>query len=129
MRMSPMWLTSKTPTPPRTALCSAIRPPLDGYSTGISHPPKSTILAPSLRCSAFSGVLRSAVVVGEIADSIRLLRQEPILARTQTCVKEPPVQTEPRAVRLRVAIHAPAPPRFLPPAFPSCTVFTGGAYA
>src|SRR5579884_2358676 len=72
MRMSPMWLTSNTPTPPRTALCSAIRPPLEGYSTGISQPPKLTIFAPSLRCSALSGVLRSSIVVGEVADSIPL---------------------------------------------------------
>ncbi len=44
--MSPMWLTSKSPTAVRTAMCSAIRPE---YSTGMSHPPKSTIFAPSWR--------------------------------------------------------------------------------
>ena len=59
IRISPMWLTSNTPTLARTALCSATRPPVDGYSTGISQPPKSTILAPKERCTAFSGVLRS----------------------------------------------------------------------
>ncbi len=57
--MSPMWLTSKTPTPVRTVMCSAIRPE---YSTGISQPPKSTIFAPSRRCRLFSGVLRSSMV-------------------------------------------------------------------
>src|ERR1700733_1750774 len=31
------------------------------YCTGMSHPPKSTILAPSLRCVAFSGVVFKAV--------------------------------------------------------------------
>ena len=41
---SPMWETSKIPTPVRTALCSA-RMPL-GYCTGISHPAKGTSLAP-----------------------------------------------------------------------------------
>src|SRR5271165_4609029 len=34
MRMSPMWLTSKTPTLLRTARCSFITPPAEGYSTG-----------------------------------------------------------------------------------------------
>src|SRR5579859_5955394 len=57
--MSPMWLTSNKPTPPRTALCSATRPPVAGYSTGMSQPPKSTIFAPRARCTAFRGVLRS----------------------------------------------------------------------
>src|SRR5258707_2130451 len=61
IRISPIWLTSNTPTPWRTALCSGIKPPFAGYSTGISQPPKFTILAPSLRCSAFNGVLRSGV--------------------------------------------------------------------
>src|SRR5215471_15833059 len=71
-----MWLTSKIPTPLRTALCSAIKPPLDGYSTGISHPPKLTIFAPNLRCSAFSGVLRSSVLAAEFTESIPLARAE-----------------------------------------------------
>src|SRR5436305_3693014 len=53
IRMSPMWLTSKMPTPVRTAMCSAISPE---YSTGMSHPPKSTILAPSLRWTLFRAV-------------------------------------------------------------------------
>jgi len=35
-----MWLTSNAPTPLRTALCSAIKPPFAGYSTGMSQPPK-----------------------------------------------------------------------------------------
>src|ERR1700676_5111219 len=74
--MSPMWLTSKTPTPPRTALCSATNPPLDGYSTGISQPPKLTIFAPRRRCSVLSDVLRSSVVVDELSDSIPRARAE-----------------------------------------------------
>src|SRR5437588_4934347 len=56
--MSPMWLTSNTPTPVRTAMCSAIRPE---YSTGMSHPPKSTIFAPISRWTLFKAVLRKAV--------------------------------------------------------------------
>src|SRR5712675_2310094 len=58
--MSPMWLTSKMPTPVRTAMCSLmIPPPTDaGYSTGISQPLKSTIFAPIWRWTAFSAVLR-----------------------------------------------------------------------
>src|SRR3954470_18187192 len=41
----PRWLTSKTPTRSRTAVCSATTPP-PGYSIGMSQPPKSAILAP-----------------------------------------------------------------------------------
>ena len=48
-----MWLTSKSPTASRTALCSSMMPE---YCTGMSQPPKSTIFAPSLRCVAFRGV-------------------------------------------------------------------------
>src|SRR5476651_1464911 len=51
-----MWLTSKTPTARRTALCSSMTPE---YWTGMSHPPKSTILAPRARCTEFKGVTRS----------------------------------------------------------------------
>src|SRR5258708_2908624 len=58
--MSPMCETSNIPTPVRTARCSFMSPPVAGYSTGMSHPPKSTILAPRLRCIALSDVLRSA---------------------------------------------------------------------
>src|SRR5947208_15881874 len=76
MRMSPMWLTSKTPTFPRTALCSAIKPPLDGYSTGMSQPPKLTIFAPRRRCNAFSAVLRSELVSEVVAESIPIARAE-----------------------------------------------------
>jgi hypothetical protein len=32
------------------------------YCTGMSHPPKSTIFAPSLRCTALSGVALSVAV-------------------------------------------------------------------
>src|SRR5205823_2024758 len=48
-----------TPTPVRTAICSEMRP---AYSTGMSHPPKSTIFAPNLRCIALRAVLRSSGV-------------------------------------------------------------------
>src|SRR3954467_13871656 len=60
--MSPIWLTSKMPTPLRTARGSAMRPPCLGYSTGISHPLKSTILAPIWRWTALRAVLRGAAV-------------------------------------------------------------------
>ena len=58
-----MWLTSKMPTPVRTAMCSAmIPPPIDaGYSTGMSQPLNSTIFAPIWRWTAFSAVLRMVV--------------------------------------------------------------------
>src|SRR5580700_6145735 len=61
-RMSPMWLTSKMPTPVRTAVCSLmIPPPIDaGYSTGMSQPLNSTIFAPIWRWTAWSAVLRMA---------------------------------------------------------------------
>src|ERR1035437_5959214 len=52
-----MWLTSKTPAAWRTALCSSMIPE---YWTGMSHPPKSTILAPSARWTEFKGVDRRA---------------------------------------------------------------------
>src|SRR4051812_41232654 len=52
-----MWLTSNTPTALRTALCSSMMPE---YCTGISQPPKSTILAPNARWTEFKGVVRRA---------------------------------------------------------------------
>ena len=55
--MSPMWLTSKTPTPVRTAMCSAIRAE---YSTGMSQPPKSTIFAPHAAMHDVEGGLAEA---------------------------------------------------------------------
>src|SRR5512139_1491536 len=55
----PMWETSKRPAAVRTALCSAMTPE---YSTGMSHPPKSTILAPLSRWTALRGVLRSSAI-------------------------------------------------------------------
>ena len=66
-RISPMWLTSKMPTPVRTALCSAIMPPAEGYSTGMSQPLNSTIFAPIWRCTGLSAVLRMAGVVASTA--------------------------------------------------------------
>src|SRR6516162_9072189 len=62
------------PTPLRTDLCSAMRPPLDGYSTGISQPPKFTIFAPRRRCNALSGVFRRTGFAGEITESIPFAR-------------------------------------------------------
>ena len=59
--ISPMWLTSKRPTALRTALCSSMMPE---YWTGMSQPPKSTILAPRARWTEFSGVVRSEGAVG-----------------------------------------------------------------
>src|SRR5579862_7370524 len=56
--ISPMWLTSNRPTRSRTARCSSMTPE---YSTGISQPPKSTIFAPMLRCTAFKGVFKRAI--------------------------------------------------------------------
>src|SRR5690606_8019828 len=50
----PRWLTSKTPTPPRTAACSASTP-LPAYSSGISQPPNSANLAPRLTCLSCMG--------------------------------------------------------------------------
>src|ERR1700722_16438756 len=60
-----MWLTSKSPTALRTARGSAMRPPPGhGYSPGMSHPPKSTILALSARWVALSAVFLSAGAAG-----------------------------------------------------------------
>ena len=42
--ISPMWLTSNTPTFVRTATCSSRMP---AYCTGISHPANGTSLAPA----------------------------------------------------------------------------------
>src|SRR5580704_12750632 len=65
-RISPMWLTSKMPTPVRTAMCSLMMPqPIAaGYSTGMSQPLKSTIFAPIWRWTAFSAVLRTGAATG-----------------------------------------------------------------
>src|ERR1022692_1086233 len=79
--MSPMWLTSKMPTPVRTAMCSAMMPPPSdaGYSTGMSQPLNSTIFAPIWRWTAFSAVLRTLVVmpagVASTEDKIDLNQQ------------------------------------------------------
>src|SRR5438093_5641462 len=59
-----MWLTSKRPARVRTAMCSWTMPE---YSTGMSHPPNDTILAPEARWRALSGVfLRGASVACSI---------------------------------------------------------------
>src|ERR1700730_16547939 len=54
----PMCDRSNRPHPERTAWCSARMP--DEYWTGMSQPAKSTMRAPSRRCSAVSGVCNSA---------------------------------------------------------------------
>src|SRR5215472_5223181 len=58
-----MWLTSKRPAAVRVAMCSATIPE---YSTGMSQPPKFTILALRRRCTPFNAVLRSWAVVGDV---------------------------------------------------------------
>ena len=45
MSRRPMWLTSKIPQSLRQYRCSATMPV--GYWMGISHPPKSTRVAPA----------------------------------------------------------------------------------
>src|SRR6185369_8200689 len=55
-----MWLTSNRPTRWRTARCSSMTPE---YSTGMSQPPKSTIFAPMLRCTAFKGVFKRSILL------------------------------------------------------------------
>src|SRR5262249_30877076 len=72
--MSPMWLTSNTPTPLRTARCSHSKFPLHGYFPGLSQPPKFAILAARRLCSAFSAVLRRLELVGELPESIPFTR-------------------------------------------------------
>ena len=57
--ISPMWLTSNSPTRVRTAMCSGTIPE---YSTGMSQPPNSTMRAPMRRWAWFNAVLRSAAV-------------------------------------------------------------------
>src|SRR3712207_3418334 len=49
--------TSNSPTPSRTAACSASTPP-PAYSMGIDHPLKSASLAPSATCRSCNGEVR-----------------------------------------------------------------------
>src|SRR4029078_211652 len=56
--MSRSWLTPNTPPRSRTARCSSRTPE---YSTGMSQPPKSTIFAPMLRCTALKGGFKRAI--------------------------------------------------------------------
>ena len=67
--ISPMWLTSNSPTRSRTARCSAVMP---AYSTGMSQPPKGTMRAPSATCAAWRAVFRSggAEADGETASAM-----------------------------------------------------------
>ena len=57
----PMWETSKTPTPLRTARCSSITP---RYWTGIDQPANGTMRAPRDTWRACSGVSRRVAVTG-----------------------------------------------------------------
>src|SRR6266436_2009481 len=114
-RISPMWLTSKTPTAPRTALCSATRPPLDGYSTGMSQPPKLTIFAPSRRCTALSDVFRSSLTVGVLTDSIPQAQGEiDINTRSNTRQRRAPRRILGRARTFGVGAVLEAERNFLP---------------
>src|SRR5829696_2020350 len=61
----PRWLTSKTPTRSRTAVCSATTPP-PGCSIGIAQPPKSAIFAPRATWRSCRGEV-SGVVVPDVA--------------------------------------------------------------
>src|ERR1700730_8185141 len=76
-RMSPMWLTSKMPTPVHTAMCSTMMPPPTdaGYSPGMSQPLNSTIFAPIWRWTAFSAVFRTVGAVASTADKLNLNRR------------------------------------------------------
>src|SRR5271156_595952 len=67
-----MWLTSKRPARVRTASCSARMPE---YSSGMSQPPKFTILAPSRRWMEFRAVLRSSAVAGVVTEDFSSLRR------------------------------------------------------
>src|SRR5450755_2358195 len=58
-----MWLTSNRPTLERTARCSSRMPE---YCKGMSQPPKSTILAPILRCTELRAVLDSKAPDGGV---------------------------------------------------------------
>ena len=64
----PMWETSKTPQPARTARCSVTVPA--GYSRGICQPAKSPIRAPAATCHACRAVVRA----GEPLDMCRTVR-------------------------------------------------------
>ena len=56
MLSRPMCETSKMPTPPRTAFTSAMTP---SYCTGISHPAKGTMRAPSATWFSYRAVRSS----------------------------------------------------------------------
>src|ERR1700730_17053767 len=62
-----MWLTSNRPACVRTASCSERMPE---YSSGISQPPKLTILAPKRRWTSLRAVFLSRAVVGVITANI-----------------------------------------------------------
>ena len=55
-----MWDTSNRPHTWRVYRCSAMMP--DGYWMGISHPPKSTMVAPAETCTSYSCVRFSSLI-------------------------------------------------------------------
>ena len=61
MSISPIWLTSKAPTLRRTARCSSTS---EEYWTGMSQPPKSTILAFIERCTLLRQVAFRVAAAG-----------------------------------------------------------------
>src|SRR6478735_290988 len=62
----PRWLTSKTPTPSRTAVCSLTTPA--AYSSGIAQPPNSPNFAPSASCRSWSGERSRSVMAANLPD-------------------------------------------------------------
>src|SRR4029077_10727629 len=83
----------------RVARCSLTRPV---YSTGMSHPPKSTILAPKRRCAELSAVLRSCAVVGTVTGLLekeicsRNMANTERNMRPRTESRKPPFRALPR---------------------------------
>src|SRR5215468_10739210 len=69
--ISPMCETSNTPAAFRTASCSATTPV---YWTGMSQPAKSTIRAPSARCTRLSGVWRAMDVAPDYSTGLRAIK-------------------------------------------------------
>src|SRR6476620_1530735 len=63
----PRWLTSKTPTRSRTAVCSATTPP-PGYSIRMSQPPQSAILTPRATWRSCRGEVN-----GEVAPEVAVV--------------------------------------------------------
>ena len=69
--------------------CSAMMPA--GYCTGRAQPAKSTILAPSSRCSACSGVRRGAASALRDDGSLKAQASGAVDRRTRRPVAKPPL--------------------------------------